>query len=188
MIQIIIIQMNRVNLKMDRFVSKGDDKVSKLASETVGLVHLDQFQKIKETSLTTKKDTSGGEGRAKVQPARLSFAVDDDEDEEDGDEDDGMILAKRARIMVNPDTIVDDRKHEEVTPTESAQPQVSVMIRLNCSFFDGTDHRFVVEAPKSGTIREVLERARTAYPPLKGVLVSSLMLVKENVILQEVCD
>lgn len=186
MIQIIIIQMNRVNLKMDRFVSKGDDKVSKLASETVGLVHLDQFQKIKETSLTTKKDTSGGAGRAKVQPARLSFAVDDDEDEEDGD--DGMILAKRARIMANPDTIVDDRKHEEVTLTESAQPQVSVMIRLNCSFFDGTDHRFVVEAPKSATIREILERARTAYPPLKGALVSSLMLVKENVILPEVCD
>lgn len=193
-----------MDISLDKFVTKSDDKASKLAAETVGLVQLDQFQKIKESTLSgsslserSEEEIAEQDRKIKQRAAKLSFSLDDDEDEEDQEV---QVPAKMARLGPDPSAIAMSQALEieremaakrleaeleakRVAEEEAIKKQA---IKLNCSFFDGSDRRFILEGFKGDSIAQLLEKAQTAFPPLKGSLVSSLLFIKENVILPHV--
>lgn len=59
-------------------------------------------------------------------------------------------------------------------------------IKLNCCYWDGSERRFILEGRKGDSVAELMEKAQSVFPPLKGVLSTSLVLVKENLILPNV--
>ncbi len=146
-----------------------EDKASKLAAETVGLVRLDEFQKIKSTTLT---GACAVQSLTKNKPlkSKLSFDLDEEDEEE----------PKRIRIGPSRVNLVESDPKE--TKIDTAAPILEA-IRINSSFWDGQDHRFLIEGKKSNTIADLLVNAQQLYPPLKSQLVSSLLFVKENTIL-----
>lgn len=78
--------------------------MNKLAADTVGLVHLEQFQRIKESTLSGGNDKPNAtspelfaeqERKIKARKAQLSFDFDDEEVDEDG-------APKRIKIVADP--------------------------------------------------------------------------------------
>lgn len=177
---------NRVDFGLGKFVAKADDdKASRLAGETVGLVTFSDFQKIKEgtmsaaTKLPADDAMAAQEQKIKGRAARLSFRYDDDDD---GGGDEPAVEAKRGRLGPDPTATVHG---SGAPPAARAEPDAlqKQAVRLSCAFWDGTERRFLVEAKRGDTILRLLEQAQLVFPPLRASLAAHLVLVKENVIL-----
>ena len=193
---------SKITISTDKFVKQRDDRTSKLARDTVGLVHLEQFQKIREDLEGDEKARSEQELQAELErqrkkrqaeAARLSFA-----DEEEAEEE--LVLpVKRGRLGADPkvksyfeasDLIAQrDAASEAQSEKDSAEAAAraeklkNTPVRLTLSFYDGADHRFFVDFKRGDPLLEVIKKCRLEYGPLRGVLVENLMLVKENLIL-----
>jgi protein FAM50 len=194
-----------VEINLDKFVSKNEDQAKKVAEGTIGLVKLDDFQKIvKEStgegaaSKAAKEPTpeviEKQKQKIKARTSRLSF---NDDSEEEEPEDDDTNPLKRVKIRVDPSALLQgqmeaksfeeaQRIREEAEKAKALAEEEFVKnqpVKLSCSFWDGADHRFVVEIKKGDSVQEILEKAQLAFPPLKGSLISNLVLVKENIML-----
>lgn len=111
---------SKISISTDKFVRQTDDRSVKLARDTVGLVRLEQFQKIREDieqnedSIRAAEREAEREKQRKAARARLSFAAAfDGEDEELDGEDVGgqqqqqqlqlqQPLAKKGRLGPDP--------------------------------------------------------------------------------------
>lgn len=130
---------SQVNVGSDKFVSQALDVEAELKRDTVGLVHLDEFQRIRgqleeekkrkeeEAAAASRKARIGGvavkqKKKSMLQKGKLSF--DDDLDGDDGngfnngngDLDDGAMPAKKRRLKKDPtvDTsFLPDKDREE---------------------------------------------------------------------------
>ena len=114
-----------MEINLDKFVSKNEDQAKKLANETIGLVKLDDFQKI------VKETTGEGSGKnvkgptaevleqqkqkIKARASKLSF---DNESEEELDKEDSNPL-KKVRIGADPSALLQEQM--EVKSFEEAQ-------------------------------------------------------------------
>ena len=173
----------------------------KLAKDTVGLVHLNQFQKIREDIESEDTKDSGKRieremRKRKMQQAasKLSFEVDELVDEEDAQED----SVKKSRLGADPSVksyfeasdylaatsaaLESSKERLELEKKQRDEKKKSSLVRLTLSFYDGADHRFCVDF-KRATGFDVPQKVSKEYGPLKGVLLDDLMIVKENLIL-----
>ena len=174
---------NRVDFGLGKFVAKADDdKASRLAGETVGLVTFSDFQKIKEgtmsaaTKLPADDAMEAQERKVKGRASKLSFQYDYDDDEEPA------IEIKRGRLGPNP-TATGHGSGAPLAVRAELDTLQKQAVRLSCAFWDGTERRFMVEAKRGDTILKLLEQAQLVFPPLRASLAAHLILVKENVIL-----
>ena len=193
---------NRISINTEKFVKESDDLNKKLAKDTVGLVHLNQFQKIREDIETEERDGKNKEKeeqerkrKLKQQAAsKLSFEIDELLDEEEEVED-----GKRSRLGADPTVksyfeasdyaaatsaaLDSSKERQEREKALREEKRKSSAVRLTLSFYDGADHRFCVDFKRGDLIKEVLKKCQIEYGPLRGVLLENLMFVKENLIL-----
>ena len=205
---------NRISINTEKFVKERDDLNKKLAKDTVGLVHLNQFQKIREDIESEERDATAVEmewkeeeekkrRRRQQAASKLSFELDEDSvesvesAESFGSEE--LSLVKKSRLGADP-TVKSyfeasdyaaatsaamesskDRSDQEKRARDERRKTSSV--RLTLSFYDGADHRFCVDFKRGDRLDELLKKCQKEYGPLKGVLLTDLMLVKENLIL-----
>lgn len=99
---------------MDKFVAKQDDSSRKLAEETIGLVKLDEFQKIvKETTGSADHGAPSGRGpspeevekqrkKLKQRAAKLSFDLEEPEEGADA----SLENIKGTKIGPNPSALI----------------------------------------------------------------------------------
>lgn len=194
---------NRISITTDKFVKESEDLNRKLAKDTVGLVHLNQFQRIREVIEGDEEGEKDGESEAKEREERerkrkqaaskLSFALDEEEDDWESDK------LKKSRLGADPTVKSYFEASDYVAATSAAiessrdrieqekrardEKKKSTPVRLTLSFYDGADHRFCVDFRRGDRLLDVLKKCQVEYGPLKGVLLEDLMLVKENVIL-----
>ncbi len=192
---------SKISISTDKFVRETDDRSVKLARDTVGLVRLEQFQKIREDLESSDSAAAAAQREAEREKqrkakARLSFA-----DEEEGQEsvEDEQHILKKTRLGANPsvksyfeaadlqartealsDATLQQSQAEAAARAERAK---SMPIRLTLSFYDGADHRFFLDFKRGDSLREMLQKCRLEYGPLRGILLENLMFVKENLIL-----
>lgn len=196
---------SKISLSTAKFVSQTDDRSVKLARDTVGLVRLEQFQRIRED--LEQGETSGAEAAAQREAererqrklqARLSFELDAEEEAEPANKDSNPV-SKRKRLGPNPgvksyfeaadlkaqsDAFLDASAAQKAAEKEArAAAARSTPIRLTLSFYDGADHRFFVDFKRGDSITEMLAKCRLEYGPLRGTLLENLLFVKENLIL-----
>jgi protein FAM50 len=199
---------SKISISTDKFIKQTDDLSGKLARDTVGLVRLEQFQKIREDIEISDAAGSAAEREAERErqrkrllaaQARLSFAEDLEDDQEPPDAPQNDLSSKRKRMGANPsvksyfeeadlqaqtDAIVDaSLQQSQAEAAARAERAKTISIRLTLSFYDGADHRFFVDFKLGDTIREMLQKCRLEYGPLRGILLENLMFVKENLIL-----
>lgn len=234
----------KIAISTDKFVRESDDLNRKLAHDTVGLVRLEQFQRIREEiereeregRKLSDEERQRQRKRRQEAAARLSFEIEDDvwddaagetpeetatarltqnkkDDREESDSkpseasetaDTAESLSmfkgrKRARLGADP-TVKSYFEASELAAAASAaldssrkrlgeeqrvadEKQRTAVVRLVMSFYDGTDHRFFVDCKRGDRIIDILTQCRQEYGPLRGLLVSDLVFVKENLIL-----
>lgn len=197
---------NRISINTEKFVKESDDLNKKLAKDTVGLVHLNQFQKIREDIETEERD--GGKNKEKEEQERkrklkqqatskLSFGLDELLDDEE--ENEQVECGKKSRLGADPTVksyfeasdfaaatsaaLDSSNERQEREKTLRDEKRKSSAVRLTLSFYDGADHRFCVDFKRGDLLREVLKKCQIEYGPLRGVLLENLMFVKENLIL-----
>lgn len=190
---------NRIAINTEKFVKESDDLNKKLAKDTVGLVHLNQFQKIREDIETDKNREKEEEEKKrkllkKQAASRLSFEANFEEEEED------LFDRKRSKRLGADPTVksyfeasdyaaatnaaLDSSKaRQEQEKLTRYEKRKAIPVRLTLSFYDGADHRFCVDFKRGDGLREVLKKCQNEYGPLRGVLLENLMFVKENLIL-----
>lgn len=200
---------NRISINTDKFVKESDDLNKKLAKDTVGLVHLNQFQKIREDIESEERHGNSFERekeeqerkRKRIQQAasKLSFDLEDEEGEGEGEGMVEVFVEKKSRLGADPTVKSYFEASDYVAATSAAlesskdrfeqekrirdDKRKSTAVRLTLSFYDGADHRFCVDFKRGDLLIDVLKKCQQEYGPLKGVLLEDLMLVKENVIL-----
>ena len=197
---------SKISISTDKFVKQTDDLSGKLARDTVGLVRLEQFQKIREdieqsdgpgTAEEREAERERQRKRLQAAQARLSFA--DELEEDEADEQTVFQAAKRKRLGANPavksyfeaadlqaqsEAIHDATLQlSQAAAAARAERAKSTPIRLTLSFYDGADHRFFVDFKRGDPLQEMLQKCRLEYGPLRGILLENLMFVKENLIL-----
>lgn len=204
---------NKISISTDKFVRESDDLNKKLAKDTIGLVHLNQFQKIRED--IEREEQEGGEKRKDLEEvererkkrtqraaSRLSFYDEEEAEElEDSTESQKETITSFKKNRLGADPTVksyfeaSDFEAETTAALESSRQRQdkqqrvihdkkkTSMIRLTLSFYDGADHRFCIDFKRGDTLLEVLKKCRLEYGPLRGVLAEDLMLIKENLIL-----
>lgn len=194
---------SKITISTDKFVKQRDDRTTKLAQDTVGLVHLEQFQKIREdlegdgqpkSEQELQEELERQRKRRQAAAARLSFA-----DEEEAEVEEPIFPVKKGRLGADPKVKsyfeASDLLAQSNAATEAQSEKDSIEaaaradklkntpVRLTLSFYDGADHRFFVDFKRGDPLSEVIKKCRLEYGPLRGVLVENLMLVKENLIL-----
>lgn len=196
---------NRISINTEKFVKESDDLNKKLAKDTVGLVHLNQFQKIRE-DIETEEREGGGKNKEKEEQERkrklkqqaaskLSFELDELLDEEEPEVNE----QKKSRLGADPKVksyfeasdfvaatsaaLDSSKERQEREKTARDEKRKSTAVRLTLSFYDGADHRFCVDFKRGDLLKEVLKKCQIEYGPLRGVLLENLMIVKENLIL-----
>lgn len=203
---------NRISINTEKFVKESEDLNKKLAKDTVGLVHLNQFQKIREDIETEERE--GGKNKEKEEQERkrklkqqaaskLSFEIDellDEEGEGEGEEvEKTENERKKSRLGADPTVksyfeasdfaaatsaaLDSSKERQEREKSARDEKRKSSAVRLTLSFYDGADHRFCVDFRRGDLLREVLKKCQIEYGPLRGVLLENLMFVKENLIL-----
>lgn len=197
---------NRILISTEKFVKESDDLNKKLAKDTVGLVHLNQFQKIREDIESEERE--GMKNREKEEKERkrklmqqaaskLSFDFDEFLDAEE--ETESAEVGKKTRLGADPTVksyfeasdyaaatsaaLESSKERQEREKAAQDEKKKSTSVRLTLSFYDGADHRFCVDFKRGDVLREVLKKCQVEYGPLRGVLLENLMFVKENLIL-----
>ncbi|KAI8920337.1 hypothetical protein PhCBS80983_g01528 [Powellomyces hirtus] len=190
----------QVHIGADKFVAQNDWVDNELKRQTVGLVQLEDFQRIRESLDKKRQEDLEREQAAllkqkrkkKKEKVKLSF----DMDGEDGGEVDLAASEKPAKkIKKNPtvDTsFLPDREREEEERLEREKLREEWLeqqekikqdkILITYSYWDGTGHRKQVECKKGDTIAQFLENCRQQWHEMRGVHVDNLMYVKEDLI------
>ncbi|TPX42686.1 hypothetical protein SeMB42_g04852 [Synchytrium endobioticum] len=186
---------NQVKLGADRFVSQNQDRESELKRQTVGLVKLEDFQRIRDS--IDKAQTEEGIGTAskkkKRKPeskAKLSFGDDDDTSVADTDDPGAKKLKKNPAVDTSflPDRVrelAEQRERAALRQEWEAQQRIikDETVTITYSYWDGSGHRRTVDVKKGDTIAHFLEKCRLQWHELRGVAVDNLMYVKEDLII-----
>ncbi|KAI0030374.1 XAP5-domain-containing protein [Vararia minispora EC-137] len=210
----LVAETEKARPSVQRFVGQHDSVEDTLKRQTVGLVHLEDFQqrrkeleeaRAREAARTgeLKEEQKKIKKRKKEQKAKLSFAMDDEEDQESGASTPARApvngeepAAKRAKLRKNPDVDTsflpdrereeEERKHREELRQEWIKRQEEMKhedIEITYSYWDGSGHRKSVVCKKGDTISSFLEKCRQQFPELRGVSVDNLMYIKEDLII-----
>ncbi|KAJ2160934.1 hypothetical protein GGF46_001854 [Coemansia sp. RSA 552] len=185
------------------FISRKETVENRLKQSTIGLVRLEEFQRIKgeleeERQREAAKTllSAGDEKKPKKKPKKPKRSVlsfDDGEDDED-DSSSGAVLAKKARKNPAVDTSFlpdKEREEEEARLREELRQQwlrdqegiKQEAIMVTYSYWDGSGHRRQVRCRKGNTIAQFLDKCRAQIPELRSVSVDSLVYVKEDLII-----
>ncbi|KAK9897440.1 XAP5-domain-containing protein [Cystobasidium minutum MCA 4210] len=195
----------------DRFVKVTETMEEKLKKSTVGLVHAEDFKKVREeleeenrrkaaqTNELEKDDTKKRKKKKDKKGAMLSFADDEEQDESTNGAngaDAESRAAKKAKFGKNPSvdtSFLPDREREEQERKireELRQQYLKEQERIKqedidivCSFWDGAGHRSVVTCKKGDTIKTFLDKSRQQFPQIKNTSVDNLMYIKEDLII-----
>ena len=162
-----IVRDNQVNIGSDKFVSQALDVEQELKRDTVGLVHLDEFQRIREQLEAKKRKAQELQSNNKklkknlIDKGKLSF----DDDMGGGDDDDEygggaggagshVILPKKLKKKKDPSidtSFLPDKEREEKERAlrqrlkeEWLEKQEDIKVEeisVDVSFWDGTGHR-----------------------------------------------
>ncbi|KAJ3158304.1 hypothetical protein HDU86_003013 [Geranomyces michiganensis] len=190
----------QVHIGADKFVAQNDWVDNELKRQTVGLVQLEDFQRIRESLDKKRQEEVEREQAALLKSKRkkkkeritLSFDVDGD-----GEADPDLeVLKPTKKVKKNPtvDTsFLPDREREEEERIEreklreewlAQQEKIKLdKILITYSYWDGTGHRKSVECTKGDTIAQFLENCRKQWHEMRGVHVDNLMYVKEDLII-----
>ncbi|KAI8849040.1 XAP5, circadian clock regulator-domain-containing protein [Chytridium lagenaria] len=183
-----------VKIGSEKFVSQHDLAQSELIKHTVGLVKLEDFQRIRESGQEKARGIEAKLSRRKKETkSKLSFA-DDEDGTNEKDEDDEE--AKRQKTKKNPfvdtsflpdrDREEAERREREVLKLEWLKHQEKIKqekITITYSYWDGTGHRKQVDCKKGDTIGNFLELCRQQWHELRSVNVDNLIYVKEDLII-----
>ncbi|EGF81292.1 hypothetical protein BATDEDRAFT_24147 [Batrachochytrium dendrobatidis JAM81] len=196
-----------VKVGSDKFVAQNDWVDSELKRQTVGLVRLEDFQRIRsnleekkrqddlETSLTGKTlDKSKKSKKRTTTKAVLSFDFDENGEEQDQSEDFFDQPLKKPKKNPNVDTSFlpdKERKAQEMLERNKLEKEwhdqqeiiKNDRIIVTYSFWDGSGHRKQVECKKGDSIRQFLEKCRVQWPQLRSVNVDNLIYVKEDLLI-----
>ncbi|KAF7304982.1 hypothetical protein MKEN_01212900 [Mycena kentingensis (nom. inval.)] len=206
----IVAETERARPSANRFVGTVDSMETALRDNTVGLVHLEDFQqrrkeieeaKAREAARSNAlKDDKRVKKRKKTAKATLSFAMDDDEDQ--GNEAEVSVpkdvgdepARKRGKKNPTADTSFlpdrdreeEERKERERLRLEWLQKQEEIKaeeIEIVYSYWDGSGHRRSTTCKKGDEIGQFLEKCRQQCPELRNVAVDNLMYIKEDLII-----
>ncbi|KAG6376485.1 XAP5, circadian clock regulator-domain-containing protein [Boletus reticuloceps] len=195
-----------------KFVGQNDSMEDTLKNNTIGLVHLEDFQqrrkaleeaKAREAARTNelKEETKKVKKRKKAK-STLSFAMDDEEGDGEASSrqtpagENGEPVVKRAKFGKNPNvdtSFLPDREREDEERRERERLRKEWLhrqeelkaeeIEVTYSYWDGSGHRKSVICRKGDAISGFLEKCRQQFPELRGVSVDNLMYVKEDLII-----
>ncbi|CAG8482252.1 7854_t:CDS:10 [Ambispora leptoticha] len=192
---------NQVNITANKFVTHYDDVEDSLKKETIGLVRLEEFQKIrKELEVQKEQEAEGddvvGDGKD------LAISNNDKNIENvktDSTTDDINIVQppkKKPKLGKNPNvdtSFLPDREREEEERKEREKLRLEWLtkqeeiknekISITYSYWDGTGHRKTVTCKKGDTIGNFLEKCRQQFHELRGVSVDNMIYVKEDLII-----
>ncbi|TPX63059.1 hypothetical protein SpCBS45565_g06909 [Spizellomyces sp. 'palustris'] len=199
-----IAKEKQVHIGADKFVAQNDWVDSELKRQTIGLVQLEDFQRIRESLDQKRREDIEKEQAAllkqkrkkKKEKIKLSFDLDgeDGEDEETNNEE----TDEKPKKKIKKDPAVDtsflpdrereeeERKQRESLKEEWLEKQERIKkdkILITYSYWDGTGHRKQVECKKGDSIGQFLENCRQQWHELRGVNVDNLMYVKEDLII-----
>jgi len=187
---------NNIKIGNDKFVTQNDVTEAELKKRTIGLVMLEDFQRIREQ--IDEKNKKGEEviktkkkKKKKIMKQKLSFG-DFDNEEEDIDEK----PVKKIKLKKNPDvntSFLPDKERDERERKEKeilkekwlAEQQIlkDEKILVTYSYWDGSGHRKQVECKKGDTIAQFLDKCRTQIHEIRSVNVDNLLYVKEDLII-----
>ncbi|KAI8326311.1 XAP5-domain-containing protein [Martensiomyces pterosporus] len=198
---------NEVKIGAQKFVTEEGSVENKLKLSTIGLVKLEEFQRIKgeleeerqrEAAQTLIKEEAkkqkpkAHKRKAKKAIGTLSFGDDD----EDGSEDVVVMKKKGKKVGKNPhvDTsFLPDKEREEQDAEMREQLRQEWLrqqeltkeepIHVTYSYWDGSGHRKQVTCKKGDSIAQFLEKCRNQVPELRSSGVDSLVYVKEDLII-----
>ncbi|KAJ3026757.1 hypothetical protein HDV00_011638 [Rhizophlyctis rosea] len=192
-----------VHIGADKFVTQNDWVDQELKRQTIGLVQLEDFQRIRE-SLDKKRledlEREGAlQGKAKrkktKEKVKLSFDMGDDEAEDAAEGLESIDVQPKKKIKKDPSvdtSFLPDKAREEEERREREKLQAEWLehqerikqerILITYSYWDGTGHRKSVEVTKGNTIAQFLEAVRQQWHELRGVHVDNLMYIKEDLI------
>ncbi|KAJ3217818.1 hypothetical protein HDU67_007235 [Dinochytrium kinnereticum] len=175
-----------VKIGAEKFVAQNDVVQSELIKHTVGLVKLEDFQRIRENLDKRRQEeieaklaksslaASLKKKRKKETKSKLSFAEDEEEEKEEDEEEDDRereLAEQREREMLKLEWL----KQQEKIKQEK--------ISITYSYWDGSGHRKSVDCKKGDSIGHFLELCRQQQPELRGVNVDNLIYVKEDLII-----
>ncbi|CAG8512967.1 8808_t:CDS:2 [Funneliformis caledonium] len=199
---------NQVNITNSKFVTQYEDVEDSLKKETIGLVKLEDFQKIRKEIQVQKEREAARTAelkyekfkkkRKKTEKVKLSFDLEEGEEDQDDEvesieNNDG---SKKPKLGKNPnvdtsflpdrDREEEERKEREQLRLEWLQKQEEIKnekISVTYSYWDGTGHRKTVSCKKGDSIATFLEKCRQQFHELRGVSVDNLIYVKEDLII-----
>ncbi|RIA84216.1 FAM50A protein [Glomus cerebriforme] len=200
---------NQVNITNSKFVTQYEDVEDSLKKETIGLVKLEDFQKIRQEIQVQKEREAARTAelkydkfkkkRKKTEKVKLSFDLEDgDEEQESGDIETKNDISKQIKPKLGKNPNVDtsflpdrdreeeERKEREQLRLEWLQKQEEIKnekISVTYSYWDGTGHRKTVSCKKGDSIATFLEKCRQQFHELRGVSVDNLIYVKEDLII-----
>ncbi|OLL23819.1 FAM50 family protein [Neolecta irregularis DAH-3] len=183
------------------FVAENPDIEETLKQNTVGLVHLDHFRKVKR-SLAEQRDRSfiaGKESKSfpkkvsKKSKKRTKLSFDDGDDV---GSDDTALPSKKRIIGKDPgvDTsFLPDNEREELNNLRREQLRKEYLenmvkakeeeVELHFSYFEGTETPYKLQVRKGDTIRKFLEIIKDQVPQLNHVRTDDVMLVQGQLII-----
>ncbi|CAI2170946.1 2894_t:CDS:2 [Funneliformis geosporum] len=182
---------NQVNITNSKFVTQYEDVEDSLKKETIGLVKLEDFQKIRKEIQVQKEREAARTAELKYE----KFKKKQIESIEDNDVS-PQPLSKKPKLGKNPnvdtsflpdrDREEEERKEREQLRLEWLQKQEEIKnekISVTYSYWDGTGHRKTVSCKKGDSIATFLEKCRQQFHELRGVSVDNLIYVKEDLII-----
>ncbi|ORX82842.1 XAP5-domain-containing protein [Basidiobolus meristosporus CBS 931.73] len=196
---------SKVRIGSDKFVSQHDSTETMLKKSTIGLVQLEDFQRIRseielrraqEAAKTlVKDDDKKKRKKKKKETSRLSFAL-EEEGEMEGEEVEAKEI-KKVKLGKNPDvdtSFLPDRDREAEEKRQREELRVEWLkkqeiikdqdIEITWSYWDGRGHRKSTKCKKGDTISTFLIKCREQIPDIRGVHVDNLMYIKEDLIIQ----
>ncbi|KAL1406261.1 hypothetical protein Q8F55_007957 [Vanrija albida] len=198
-----------------RFTTVAEAIDERLKTSTIGLVTLEDFQKTRDeleeeqrrisakTAAERLQNAKKAKRDKKKERAKLSFAMDEEEDEgasSAGDKRSREALedpaAKKKKLSKNPDvdtSFLPDRVREAKEMEEREELRKVWLeeqgrikdedIEITYSYWDGSGHRKVVDCKKGDSIAAFLGKCRTQIPELRGMSIDNLMYIKEDLII-----
>ncbi|CAG8508394.1 3503_t:CDS:2 [Funneliformis mosseae] len=201
---------NQVNITNSKFVTQYEDVEDSLKKETIGLVKLEDFQKIRKEIQVQKEREAARTAELKFiifekiigmkslrksvrKPKKSNYHLILKKEVESIENNDG---SKKPKLGKNPnvdtsflpdrDREEEERKEREQLRLEWLQKQEEIKnekISVTYSYWDGTGHRKTVSCKKGDSIATFLEKCRQQFHELRGVSVDNLIYVKEDLII-----
>ncbi|KAJ3296902.1 hypothetical protein HK104_001053 [Borealophlyctis nickersoniae] len=192
-----------VHIGADKFVAQNDWVDTELKRQTIGLVQLEDFTRIRESLDKKRQEDLAREAAAlqkkekrKKKKEKVTLSFDMDGEGEDAEDAESLELKPKKKAKKDPtvDTsFLPDKEREEEERREREKLRAEWLERqekikqekilITYSYWDGTGHRKSVEVTKGNTIGQFLEACRLQWHELRGVHVDNLMYIKEDLII-----